>query len=328
MDRPLGKRHAIHRRHTGVIVRDGATAPIRRWSGPREQMQDRGAGALSDRDLVAALLGSGGAGRGVRTLAAHVLAALERHDFQVTVRELCAIPGIGAAKAAQLAAALELGRRVVAPRNYRIRNPADVVPLLAHYADRPQEHFLTVTLNGAHEVITTRIVSIGLVNRTLVSSCGSRAFLPSALSDRSLHGCSPYSASDTRLHVQFSMTISQFASRCGLSVDTIRYYEKIGLLPTVTRSSGGHRVFCERDLDWVEFVLRLKDTDMPLSEIIEYAELREIGESTIDERIEILEQHRKRLSGRIDQLRTARRLLTDKIEHYDSLRHAITKRSP
>jgi DNA repair protein RadC len=76
---------------------------------------------------------------------------------------------------------MELGRRVVAPRNYRIRQPGDAVPLLQHYADRPQEHFLTVTLNGAHEVTAIRVVSVGLVNRTLVHP---REVFADAVTDR------------------------------------------------------------------------------------------------------------------------------------------------
>ena len=63
---------------------------------------------------------------------------------------------------------MELARRYIAPAKVRIAFPVDVLPLISHFADRKQEYFLAVSLNGAHEVIATRVVSIGLVNRTVV----------------------------------------------------------------------------------------------------------------------------------------------------------------
>jgi DNA repair protein RadC len=148
---------------------------------PRERILSRGVETLSDRDLLAVVLGSGSATCDVFTLAGRVLAVLDRDNFESDPAELMRIAGMGPAKATLLAAAMELGRRVVAPRNYRIRRPGDAVPLLQHYADRPQEHFLTVTLNGAHEVTAIRVVSVGLVNRTLVHP---REVFADAVTDR------------------------------------------------------------------------------------------------------------------------------------------------
>lgn len=127
-----------------------------------------GPGVLSDRELLAAVIGSGGPGNSVDRLAAAVLSHLESTNYEAHPHRLVQIRGLGPAKASMLAAAIEFGRRVLVPRHYRIRHPSGVVPLLQHYADRPQEYFLTVSLNGAHEVITVRVVSVGLVNRTLV----------------------------------------------------------------------------------------------------------------------------------------------------------------
>ncbi len=148
---------------------------------PRERILSAGAGTLSDRELLAVVLGSGSASCDVFTLAGRVLSVLDRDNYASTPETLMRIGGMGPAKATQLAAALELGRRVMAPRSYRIREPGDAVPLLQHYADRPQEHFITVTLNGAHEVERIRVVSIGLVNRTLVHP---REVFAGALTDR------------------------------------------------------------------------------------------------------------------------------------------------
>lgn len=127
------------------------------------------------------VLGSGHAGCNVFTLASHVLQVLERENFETSPKDLLQVNGMGPAKATQLAAAIEFCRRVLAPRNYRIRQPSDAVPLLQHYADRRQEHFITISLNGAHEVNAVRIVSVGLVNRTLVHP---REVFSDALKDR------------------------------------------------------------------------------------------------------------------------------------------------
>ncbi|CAH7238961.1 hypothetical protein VCHA37P193_660004 [Vibrio chagasii] len=66
-----------------------------------------------------------------------------------------------------------------------------------------------------------------------------------------------------------------------LSAYTFRYYEKIGLLNNVQRNSSGHRVYIAKDVKWLEFVIRLKETAMPLEEILEYVRLREQGSSAV-----------------------------------------------
>ncbi|MFP4210432.1 MAG: RadC family protein [Alkalispirochaeta sp.] len=150
---------------------------------PRERILHAGADVLSDRELLAVLIGSGIPGCNVFKLAGVVLAALEEDQFRSDPHRLMLIPGMGPAKVSQLTAALEFSRRVFAPRNYRIRHPADALPLLHHYADRPQEHFIVITLNGAHEVISVRVVSVGLVNRTLVHP---REVFADAIKDRAV----------------------------------------------------------------------------------------------------------------------------------------------
>jgi DNA repair protein RadC len=168
-----------------VFVREkvGTPVPHREKEGPRERILNFGADTLSDRDLVAAVIGNGITGCNVFKLAELVLQSLEENRFRTDPRQLMLIPGMGPAKASQLAAAFELARRVLAPRNYRIRHPSDVLPLLQHYADRPQEHFIVITLNGAHEVITPHVASVGLVNRTLVHP---REIYAEAIKDRAV----------------------------------------------------------------------------------------------------------------------------------------------
>lgn len=135
---------------------------------PRERIATAGAHALSDRELVSAVLGTGIKGKRIDLLADEVLAILDRLGRDLTYEDLRAVSGLGEAKSSILCAAFELARRVYSPDPSRIRVPADVLPAIRHYADRKQEHFLSVSLNGAHEIIAVRVVSVGLVNRTIV----------------------------------------------------------------------------------------------------------------------------------------------------------------
>jgi DNA repair protein RadC len=150
-------------------------------SGPREKIAGLGIASLSDAELVEAILGSGSRGRRVAELAADVLLLLDAHKGEPGLREFKAVKGIGSARACALAAALELGRRRFKPGDMRIAHPSDVYPLIAHYADRKQERFIVVSLNGAHEVIAVRVASVGLLNRTLIHP---REVFADPLSDR------------------------------------------------------------------------------------------------------------------------------------------------
>ncbi|MFW5729408.1 MAG: UPF0758 domain-containing protein, partial [Spirochaetota bacterium] len=132
---------------------------------PRERLTTHGADHLSDQELVAILLGTGIRGKNVWDLAEEVLQFLDSRDGPVEVEDLNRIAGLGSAKSCLLVAALELSRRLLCPGKSRIRFPADVLPFVRHYADRKQELFLSISLNGAHEIIATRIVTVGLVNR-------------------------------------------------------------------------------------------------------------------------------------------------------------------
>ncbi len=147
------------------IVRIGELSPEDR---PREKLYSQGAGALADRELLAIIIGSGTARKGVHVLASEVLPIIDRNGGLVRVEDLTAVSGLGAAKGASIAAAMELARRHLCPERKKISFPADVLPLVSHFADRKQEHFLCLSLNGAHEVTALRVVSVGLVNRTIV----------------------------------------------------------------------------------------------------------------------------------------------------------------
>lgn len=149
---------------------------------PREKLLRRGAAALSDKELLAVLLGSGTKGHDVFQVAASILKTMDEQERgTVRIETLRKIEGVGLAKACVIAAALEFARRRIRPEGFAITFPADALPVIRHYADRKQEHFLCLTLNGANEVIATRVIAVGTINRTQVRP---REVFADAVADR------------------------------------------------------------------------------------------------------------------------------------------------
>lgn len=135
---------------------------------PREKLKERGASALTDEELVAAILGRGVEGQDLGTISRRVAKLIQKHKEKLSVDHLIAVRGVGLAKAAQILSAFELARRHLIKDTVKITGAQDVMPLLADIADKKQEHFVCISLNGAHEVIKKRIVTIGLVDRSQV----------------------------------------------------------------------------------------------------------------------------------------------------------------
>jgi len=148
---------------------------------PREKLLAKGAGALGDEELMAVLLGKGTPKMDVMTLAAKVARIMDEKGFEVRVEDLTGLTGVGQAKASLILAAMEYARRRIKPEGLKIATPSDVLPLIRHFADRKQEHFLSITINGANEVQNVRVVSIGLVDRSPVHP---REVFADALADR------------------------------------------------------------------------------------------------------------------------------------------------
>ena len=138
------------------------------YERPREKLKIRGPAALSDKELLAILLNTGIRGKNVVELAEDLLSLLDKSKDIPCAREIARLPGIGFSKACSVAAMLEFGRRRYGAFSARIKSPADIFTLVRHYADRKQERFISLSLNGAHEVLNVRIVTIGLVNKTIV----------------------------------------------------------------------------------------------------------------------------------------------------------------
>ncbi len=149
---------------------------------PREKLFENGVHTLSDLDLLAVILGKGQRNKPVYHLAAEILPLIDGNfDNSELTDVLSGISGLGPARTAMLIAAREFMRRRFAQPSSRVRGPGDVFSLVRHYSDRPQEHFLCITLNGGGEVIRTRVISIGLLNQSLVHP---REVFADAVSDR------------------------------------------------------------------------------------------------------------------------------------------------
>lgn len=111
-------------------------------------------------------------------------------------------------------------------------------------------------------------------------------------------------------------TISEVAARTGLSAHTLRWYERIGLLPHVDRSHTGQRRFAEDDLRWLDFVGKLRLTGMPVADMVRFAELTREGEHTMAARRELLVRTRRDVLGRIAELGETLAVLDHKIDFY------------
>lgn len=115
------------------------------------------------------------------------------------------------------------------------------------------------------------------------------------------------------------MRIGELARRSGFSVDTLRYYEKIGLIPKPARDPGGQRDFGAADLRWLRFLERLNATGMGIRDRLRYAALREQGDATAGARRDLLAAHRAAVAARIEELNETLVLLDDKIAGYAQL---------
>lgn len=111
-------------------------------------------------------------------------------------------------------------------------------------------------------------------------------------------------------------SIKHAAELTGLSEDTIRYYEKIGLLPYADRQPNGHRIYSREQIQGIIFLIRLKATGMTLEEMKYYRELASAGYHTLDERLDILKQHHYKVQQEVAQLLETQRILEYKIDHY------------
>ncbi|MGW5359841.1 MerR family transcriptional regulator [Actinopolymorpha pittospori] len=100
-----------------------------------------------------------------------------------------------------------------------------------------------------------------------------------------------------------SYSSGQAADKTGFSIDTLRYYERIGLLDPVGRSASGQRRFNDDDLNWLHLLRCLRETEMPLTDMLRFAELCRRGDESIPDRISLLEAHHDRVGRQIERMR-------------------------
>lgn len=113
------------------------------------------------------------------------------------------------------------------------------------------------------------------------------------------------------------MTITEVSRQYGLTPDTLRYYERIGLIPTVTRTEGGIRNYSEEDCRWVNFAKCMRNAGIQVEALIEYVALFQRGEDTSAARKQILVEQRGLLLQRMKEMEESLARLNAKIEHYD-----------
>ena len=135
---------------------------------PREKLKERGVRSLTDQELLALIIGNGTKHQKVHQISWNLLLFLNQKGTSVTFDELIHVSGLGESSVCKILAALEFSKRRLQPKHFQLNHPKQAVPLLSAYAKKRQEHFICIELNGAYELIQTRLVSIGLLNRTMV----------------------------------------------------------------------------------------------------------------------------------------------------------------
>ncbi|MEV6877708.1 MerR family transcriptional regulator [Amycolatopsis sp. NPDC051128] len=110
-----------------------------------------------------------------------------------------------------------------------------------------------------------------------------------------------------------SYTPAQVTEKTGFTIDTLRYYERIGLLHQVGRTAGGRRVFTDQDVEFLHLLRCLRYAGLPVAEMLRFVELLRSGEATREERVEVLREHEQRVEAQIERLK----------EHQDHIRFKI-----
>ena len=113
------------------------------------------------------------------------------------------------------------------------------------------------------------------------------------------------------------MKIAEVSEQCGISTDTLRYYERVGLIPPVNRNESGIRDYNELDLRRVDFIKCMRSAGLPIEVLVEYVALVQKGAMTIEARKEILKDQRELLVARMKEMQKTLDILDHKIEVYE-----------
>lgn len=122
------------------------------------------------------------------------------------------------------------------------------------------------------------------------------------------------------------MTIAEVCKRCNVTPDTLRYYERVGLIPHVRRTAGGIRDYAETDVNWVTFIRHMRSAGLPVSALARYVSLFRKGDASLGERKDILVRQRALLAKRLETLRSVLEKLDAKIATYEE-RCAVWERT-
>lgn len=114
------------------------------------------------------------------------------------------------------------------------------------------------------------------------------------------------------------MKIKEVSEKYNITPDTLRYYEKIGLIPSVERDKNGNRIYKEEDIGWIEFIKCMRNAGITIERLIEYVNLFMQGDETIEARKEILKEQRKQLLLKKQEIEYTLNKLDKKIENYDT----------
>lgn len=150
---------------------------------PREKIATKGVSALTDTELIEAIIGRGTRSRDVREISKDINRVVLERGNAIGYHDLQSIEGIGPTKASQIMSCFELGRRYFGLKDQekRVTRPEDILPLVANLREKRQEHFVCIALNGAGEVLGNRIITVGLLNHSLVHP---REVFADAITDR------------------------------------------------------------------------------------------------------------------------------------------------
>jgi len=122
------------------------------------------------------------------------------------------------------------------------------------------------------------------------------------------------------------LEIGEVAKLIKLKPHTLRYYENIGLIKDIKRNNSGNRIYSEKDLRWIESLKRLKATGMKISKMKEYAELKDLGDTTISQRRTILKEHLNLIEDEIKVLLETEEYVKNKIEIYKEMEEEFNER--
>ena len=187
---------------------------------PREKLIQNGVSSLSDLELLTVIIGKGSKNTDVISISKKLLKEIDNQGISPNPQSLIKIPGMGTAKAALIASAFEFARRRIKPEGLKIKKPSDILPLIRHYADRKQEHFLSISINGAGEVLNVRVVTIGLINKTQVHP---REVFADIISDRAsafivAHNHPSGSLVPSKEDAQVTQTLKKASSILGINL--------------------------------------------------------------------------------------------------------------